>query len=143
MKISTKGRYALRMLLDLAEHQENGYVSLKDIAERQDISKKYLEQIVPVLNRSDILKTNRGYQGGYMLAQPPEKYTVGNILRITEGNLSVVSCLEQEPNLCQRQNECMTLYIWQGLNDVIAKYLDSITIQDIVDRESSGDDYAI
>lgn len=78
-----------------------------------------------------------------MLAQPPEKYTVGNILRITEGNLSVVSCLEQEPNLCPRQDECMTLYIWQGLNDVIAKYLDSITIQDIVDRESSGDDYAI
>lgn len=143
MKISTKGRYALRMMVDLAQHSNEGFISLKDIAERQNISKKYLEQIVPLLNKSGVLRTNRGYQGGYMLAQPPEKYTVGNILRITEGNLSVVSCLEQEPNLCQRQNECMTLYIWQGLNDVIAKYLDSITIQDIVDRESSGDDYTI
>lgn len=143
MKISTKGRYALRMMVDLAQHSNEGFISLKDIAERQNISKKYLEQIVPLLNKSGVLRTNRGYQGGYMLAQPPEKYTVGNILRITEGNLSVVSCLEQEPNLCPRQDECMTLYIWQGLNDVIAKYLDSITIQDIVDRESSGDDYSI
>lgn len=143
MKISTKGRYALRMMVDLAQHSNEGFISLKDIAERQNISKKYLEQIVPLLNKSGVLRTNRGYQGGYMLAQPPKKYTVGNILRITEGNLSVVSCLEQEPNLCQRQNECMTLYIWQGLNDVIAKYLDSITIQDILDRASSGDDYSI
>ena len=83
MKISTKGRYALRMLLDLAEHQEEGYIALKDIAARQGISKKYLEQIVPIFNKSDILKTNRGYQGGYMLAQSPEKYTVGQILRLT------------------------------------------------------------
>ncbi|HAS78986.1 MAG TPA: Rrf2 family transcriptional regulator [Ruminococcus sp.] len=143
MKISTKGRYALRMMVDLAQHSNEGFISLKDIAERQNISKKYLEQIVPLLNKSGVLRTNRGYQGGYMLAQPPEKYTVGNILRITEGNLSVVSCLEQEPNLCPRQDECMTLYIWQGLNDVIAKYLDSITIQDILDRASSGDDYSI
>ena len=131
------------MVVDLAEHQHEEFTSLKDIAERQGISKKYLEQIVPLLNKSGVLRTNRGYQGGYMLAQPPEKYTVGNILRITEGNLSVVSCLEQEPNLCPRQDECMTLYIWQGLNDVIAKYLDSITIQDILDRASSGDDYSI
>lgn len=143
MKISTKGRYALRMMVDLAQHSNEGFISLKDIAERQNISKKYLEQIVPLLNKSGVLRTNRGYQGGYMLAQPPEKYTVGNILRITEGNLSVVSCLEQEPNLCQRQNECMTLYIWQGLNDVIAKYLDGITIQDILERAGSGDDYSI
>lgn len=143
MKISTKGRYALRMMVDLAQHSNEGFISLKDIAERQNISKKYLEQIVPLLNKSGVLRTNRGYQGGYMLAQSPEKYTVGNILRITEGNLSVVSCLEQQPNLCPRQEECMTLYIWQGLNDVIAKYLDSITIQDILDRASSGDDYSI
>ena len=85
MKISTKGRYALRMLLDLAEHQNEGYIALKDIAERQNISKKYLEQIVAIFNRSDILKTNRGYQGGYMLAKTPDKYTVGMILRLTEG----------------------------------------------------------
>lgn len=84
MKISTKGRYALRMLLDLAEHQSSGFVALKDIAERQNISKKYLEQIVPILNKSDILRTNRGFQGGYRLARNPDKYTVGEILRLTE-----------------------------------------------------------
>ena len=88
MKISTKGRYALRMLLDLAQHQNEGYIALKDIASRQSISKKYLEQIVPILNRSDILNTNRGYQGGYRLAKTPDKYTVGDILRLTEGTLS-------------------------------------------------------
>ena len=85
MKISTKGRYALRMMLDLAEHREQGFVSLKEIAARQDISKKYLEQIVAVLNRPDFLKTNRGYQGGYRLAKTPDQYTVGDILRLTEG----------------------------------------------------------
>ena len=83
MKISTKGRYALRMLIDLAEHQGEGYIALKDIAKRQEISKKYLEQIVPVLNRSDILQANRGFQGGYKLAKAPDKYTVGDILRLT------------------------------------------------------------
>ena len=92
MKISTKGRYALRMLLDLAEHRSEGYIALKDIAERQGISKKYLEQIVPILNRSDVLKTNRGYQGGYMLAKNPSQYTVGDILRLTEGSLAPVFC---------------------------------------------------
>ena len=100
MKISTKGRYALRMLVDLAEHRAEGYIALKDIAERQGISKKYLEQIVPVLNRSDILKTNRGYQGGYMLAQSPDKYTVGMILRLTEGSLAPVPCAGQNPPEC-------------------------------------------
>lgn len=85
MKISTKGRYALRMMVDLAEHQNGEYISLKDIAQRQEVSKKYLEQIVPILNKSGFLKTNRGYQGGYMLAKPPRQYTVGDILRLTEG----------------------------------------------------------
>ena len=93
MKISTKGRYALRMMLDLAEHREQGFVSLKEIAARQDISKKYLEQIVAVLNRPDFLKTNRGYQGGYRLAKTPDQYTVGDILRLTEGGLAPVACL--------------------------------------------------
>ena len=88
MKISTKGRYAMRMMLDLAEHQNCGFIALKDIAERQNISKKYLEQIIPILNRSGILKTNRGSQGGYQLAKTPDKYTVGEILRLTEGSLS-------------------------------------------------------
>ena len=96
MLISTKGRYALRMLVDLAEHQNDGYVALKDIAKRQGISKKYLEQIVPLLNKSDILRTNRGFNGGYRLAKSPDKYTVGDILRITEGSLSPVACLESD-----------------------------------------------
>ncbi|MDD6276104.1 MAG: Rrf2 family transcriptional regulator [Clostridia bacterium] len=145
MKISTKGRYALRMLIDLAEHKNDGYVALKDIAERQNISKKYLEQIVPIVNRSDILKTNRGYQGGYMLADTPDKYTVGMILRLTEGSLAPVPCVEHEPNDCARSATCPTLPIWQGLNKVINEYLDSITLQDIVNRQEDlyGNDYCI
>lgn len=145
MKISTKGRYALRMMIDLAEHRNSGYVSLKEIAERQNISKKYLEQIVPILNRSDFLKTNRGFQGGYMLAKSPEKYTVGDILRITEGSISPVACLDNEPNQCARSGECVTLPIWKGLNDVIREYLDGITLQDILDREKENysNDYII
>ena len=94
MKISTKGRYALRMMLDLAIHQNEGFVSLKDIADRQGISKKYLEQIVPLLNRTGMLRTNRGYQGGYRLAKSPDAYTVGEILRLTEGDLAPVACLQ-------------------------------------------------
>ncbi len=145
MKISTKGRYALRMLLDLAEHQNEGYIALKDIAERQNISKKYLEQIVAIFNRSDILKTNRGYQGGYMLAKSPDKYTVGMILRLTEGSLTPVACLDQEPNECERSTECATLPVWEGLYKVITEYLDGITLQDIIDQQKSliANDYII
>mgnify|MGYP000464990498 CR=1 FL=1 len=102
MKISTKGRYALRMMVDLAEHQNGEYISLKDIALRQEVSKKYLEQIVPILNKSGFLKTNRGYQGGYMLAKPPRQYTVGDILRLTEGDLAPVPCAAQDPADCPR-----------------------------------------
>ena len=100
MKISTKGRYALRMLYDLALHQEEGYVSLKDIAERQNISKKYLEQIVPLLNKTGLLRTNRGNKGGYMLAGKAEEVTVGDVLGATEGSIAPVACLEFEPNEC-------------------------------------------
>lgn len=135
MKISTKGRYALQMLIDLAEHKDEGYISLKDIAKRQDISKKYLEQIVSVLNKPDIIKTNRGYQGGYQLAKAPDKYTVGDILRISEGGLAPVSCLEQDENLCARSSFCATLFIWEGLNKAVADYLDSITLQDVLDHK--------
>ena len=115
MKISTKGRYALRMMLDLATHQGDGYVALKDIAQRQEISKKYLEQIVPMLGKSNILRTTRGYQGGYRLARAPQDYTVGEILRLTEGGLAPVACLDQHPNPCPRCGECATLPMWEGL----------------------------
>lgn len=145
MRISTKGRYALRMLIDLAEHQNCGYVALKDIADRQNISKKYLEQIIPIFNKSDILKTTRGSQGGYKLSKTPDKYTVGEILRLTEGSLAPVDCLNQDPIECDRSGECATLPVWQGLNRVINEYLDSITLQDILDqqRERYTNDYII
>ncbi len=145
MKISTKGRYALRMLVDLAEHQNTGYVALKDIASRQGISKKYLEQIVPVLNRGKILKTSRGFQGGYMLASTPDKYTLGQILRLTEGSLAPVSCVEESPVTCERSADCVMLSVWRGLYDVINEYLDGITLQDILDmqQERYANDYVI
>ncbi|MGM9637552.1 MAG: RrF2 family transcriptional regulator [Eubacteriales bacterium] len=137
MRISTKGRYALRMLLDLAEHSEEGYVALKDVAERQELSKKYLEQIVPILNHTNILQTNRGFQGGYRLTRPASDYTVGEILRITEGSLSPVPCMESCPNPCKRSSLCPTLPIWEGLGKVINDYLDSITLQDILDTRKT------
>lgn len=143
MKISTKGRYALRMLLDLAQHSADGYVALKDIAERQDISKKYLEQIVPLLNKSGLLKTNRGYQGGYMLSKPAEQYTVGEILRVTEGNLCPVACLQYEKNDCPRAADCMTLFVWEGLYKTITEYLDGISLQDIMTHSSENGNFYI
>lgn len=145
MKISTKGRYALRMMLDLAAHQDDGYVALKDIAQRQEISKKYLEQIVPMLGKSDILRTTRGYQGGYRLARAPKDYTVGEILRLTEGGLAPVACLEQHPNTCPRCGECATLPMWEGLERVIRNYLDGITLQDLLEQQTAraANDYVI
>ncbi len=144
MKISTKGRYAIRMLLDLAEHSNGEYIALRDIAHRQGISKKYLEQIVPILNKSDILKTNRGYQGGYMLAKSPDKYRIGDILRLTEGSLAPVACADGKDG-CPRSESCMTLPLWQGLYKVISSYLDGITLQDLLDRERENysNDYII
>ena len=145
MKISTKGRYALRMLLDLAQNQGDGFVALKDIAVRQNVSKKYLEQIVPMLNKSDILLASRGFQGVYRLAKSPDQYTVGAILRIAEGSLAPVACLDHSPILCDRSADCITLPVWQGLNRVINEYLDSITLQDILDQQQSrgADNYSI
>jgi len=134
MKISTKGRYALRLMVDLAEHKDSGFIALKDVAKRQNISKKYLEQIVPVLNGAGLLTTNRGNRGGYKLAKEPKEYTVGDILRITEGSIAPVSCLESDVNSCERKNFCQTLYVWEGLYKVVNEYLDSITVQDIVDK---------
>lgn len=132
-------------MLDLAENQQDGFVALKDIAQRQGISKKYLEQIVPILNRAGVLKTTRGYQGGYMLSKSPSSYTVGDILRITEGSLAPVACLEDEVNQCDKYETCMTVGVWKGLYDVINSYVDSITLQDILDKNRSQliDEYYI
>ena len=145
MKVSTKGRYALRMLLDLSEHQEEGFISLKEIAERQNISKQYLEQIVSLLNTADILKTNRGKQGGYMLAKKPSQISVGQILRITEGSLVPVACLEDEVNQCDRALICKTIFVWDGFYKLITDYFDNITLQDILERPQieSADNYVI
>lgn len=143
MKISTKGRYALRMMIDLAIHQGEGCVALKDIAERQGISKKYLEQIVPLLNKAELLITSRGYQGGYSLSKPPEQYTVGEILRVTEGSLSPVACLQYKENTCPRKAECVTLPVWEGLYKTITDYLDGITLRDLIEQSTNGGDYCI
>ena len=145
MKISTKGRYALKMLLDLAEHRNNKFIALKEIAERQNISKQYLEQIITIINNSKILRANRGKQGGYMLAKEPSEITVGHILRITEGNLSSIACLEGDINSCEMAGSCKTLFVWQELNKVITDYLDSVTLQDILNKHQSIEffDYVI
>ena len=108
MKISTKGRYALRLMLDLAMHSTGNPVSLKDVAKRQGISDKYLEQIISILNRAGYVKSVRGAQGGYMLRRDPEEYTVGMILRLTEGSLAPVSCIEEDEVSCDRQESCVT-----------------------------------
>lgn len=142
--ISTRGRYALRLMLDLAQHSSDDFVPLKDIAERQEISKKYLEQIIPTLSRAGFLQTNRGFQGGYRLAKNPDKYTVGDILRETEGGLAPVACLNNETIQCPRVAECLTLPLWKGLQDTINNYLDSVTLQDLIDKgKTSNGDYYI
>ncbi len=144
MKISTKGRYALRLAVDLAVHQSDGYISLKSIASRQSISPKYLEQIVPLLIRSGILIANRGNKGGYMLAKKPSEITVGDILRAAEGSLAPVSCLIPNVNDCPNAPQCMTLYVWEGLHRTVTQYLDSISLRDIADRGAVyGNNYCI
>lgn len=137
MKISTKGRYALRMLLDLSRNQGEGYIALKDIAARQGISQKYLEQIVMLMGKSGILHASRGYQGGYRLAKKPEDVTVSEVLKLTEGSLAPVTCLQSDRNECERCGECETLPIWAGLEKVIYEYLDGITLADIPEKEAN------
>ena len=134
MKISTKGRYALRMMLDMARNQGVGPVSLKDIAERQNVSKKYLEQIALILSQEGVLKGTRGHQGGYRMIKAPCECTVYEILEAVEGSMHPVACLDQAPNTCERCNGCETLYIWEGLDAVVKDYLCSMTLQDILDR---------
>ena len=147
MKISTKGRYALRLLADLAGCDRKEYVALKDIAQRQNISKKYLEQIVPILTHGGLLSTNRGYQGGYRLSKDPSLISCGEVLRLTEGSLAPIPCLENGPDNidCERRNTCLTLPVWIGLSKVINDYLDNISIQDILSGYGflDGDDYVI
>lgn len=145
VKISTKGRYALRLMLDLAEHNTGEYIALKDVSARQEISVKYLEQIITQLSRAGFLKSTRGPQGGYKLTKPPAEYTVGMILRITEGSLAPISCLEDEPNQCPRYGECETVEFWEGLYKVINEYVDGKTLQDLLDaaKQHSAYDYII
>ncbi|MGN0676804.1 MAG: RrF2 family transcriptional regulator [Ruminococcus sp.] len=138
MKISTKGRYALRLMCDIAMNQNENPIPLKEIAERQNISVKYLEQIVIILSRAGFLKSIRGAQGGYKLVNSPDYYTVGMILRLTEGSLSPVSCLDDEVNNCPRANECQTLFVWENIYKAICNVVDNITIQDIINRKTSN-----
>lgn len=145
MKISTKGRYALRLMLDLAEHNNGEYISLKEISARQEISVKYLEQIVTLLCKAGFLLSVRGPQGGYKLAKDPGEYTAGAILRVTEGSLAPVACLETDENRCTRAGSCAVLSFWEGLNDLVNQYVDSVTLEDLVhnDRQSVGYEYTI
>jgi len=133
MKISTKGRYALRMMVDIAEHQKDGYVTLKDVALRQGISKKYLEQIALHISQAGMLRAVRGYQGGYMLARPACEYSVHSILQVVEGSMVPVTCLQQAENNCERRDTCRTLPLWQGLEALIRNYLSGITLEDVVE----------
>ncbi len=132
--ISTRGRYALRIMLDLAEHQgEEGYLPLKEVAERQEISEKYLESIVKSLVQAKILKGSRGKGGGYRLVRPPEECTLGSILRLTEGDLAPVSCLEEGGVNCEKAQECPTLPTWVKLNGMIQQFLDSVSLSDLME----------
>ncbi|NLL52253.1 MAG: Rrf2 family transcriptional regulator [Peptococcaceae bacterium] len=133
MRISTKGRYALRVLVDLAEHQADDFIPLKVIATRQKISEKYLESILKVLVRNKVLTGRRGKGGGYRLTKPPEQYTVGSILRLTEGDLAPVACLDQGADNCPRTANCRTLPMWRKLDGLVNNYLDSITIADLME----------
>ena len=135
MKISTKGRYALRMMLDIAERDTGEFIAIKEISERQGISVKYLEQIVTSLTRAGLLRSGRGPQGGYTLTKRPEQYTAGEILRAIEGKLAPVACLEGEINPCERSSICKTLHFWKGLNNVINEYVDSVTLQDLIEAK--------
>jgi Rrf2 family protein len=145
MKISTKGRYALRVMVDLAINDTGEYIPLKNVSARQEITIKYLEQIIPMLNRVGYLKSTRGKDGGYRLAKSPRDYTVGDILRAVEGSLAPVACMEDDPNRCPRCAGCSTLPVWAGLDRVINEYLDGITLDELAERKKNLDglDYSI
>ncbi|RKI42779.1 Rrf2 family transcriptional regulator [bacterium D16-51] len=143
MKISTKGRYAVRVMLDLAKQGSGEYIPLLDIAKRQDISEKYLESIVAVLSKNDFLKSLRGKGGGYKLVKRPEEYTVGSILKLVEGSFAPVACLEKKPNRCERAAECETLKMWEGLENLLEEYFGGITLADLIEQENGADYYII
>lgn len=132
MKVSTKGRYALRVMIDLAQHRDEEFISLKEIAARQEISMKYLEMIVGILNRADYVQSLRGKSGGYRLSKNSGEYTIGAILKLTEGSMAPVSCLENGADICKRAEECITLPLWKGLDKVIDDYLESISLEDLI-----------
>ena len=138
MKISTKGRYALRLMLDLALYGNQEPVRLKDVAKRQEISIKYLEQIISVLQKAGYVKSIRGAQGGYHLMKATEDYTVGMILRLIEGDLAPVACLEDEVNQCPRQASCVTLRLWKELDAAIRGVVDKYTLADMVEWSKEG-----
>lgn len=135
MKVSTKGRYALRLMVDLALYDSGEYISLRDVSERQEVSMKYMEQIVSQLTKAGFLLSVRGPQGGYKLARQPRYYTVGEILRVTEGSLAPVSCLDIVPNPCPRAPICSTLSFWEGLYAELSDYVDRVTLEHLLDQE--------
>lgn len=137
MRISTKGRYAIRIMVDLAMSPENEYVKVKDIAFRQKISEKYLEQIIGILSRAGILRSVRGARGGYQLAKSPENYTVEEILRLTEGSLAPVACLDDEENQCERYDICASIELWEELYRLISDFLKSKTIADLAETQKA------
>ena len=144
MLISTKGRYGVMIMVYLAENYNKGHKPLKEIASSQDLSEKYLEQIINPLTKAGLLTSYRGAQGGYMLAREPKTYTVGTILRLTEGSMKPVACLEDEPNQCSKAGECVTLRLWKMLDEAMESVLDKVTLQDLKDwYEQMGNDYVI
>lgn len=144
MKISTKGRYALRLMLDLAVHGSGDPIRLKDVARRQNISEKYLEQIISILNKAGYVRSVRGPQGGYVLQNRPEAYTVGMILRLTEGSLCPVDCVDEKGSSCEMEKDCTTRLLWKKLNDAINGVVDTVTLEDLVNwRAEQSDQYVI
>ena len=135
MKISTRGRYALRAMIELAKSEPDQYIAVKTISERQGISNKYLEQIVPVLNRAGYVKSIRGAQGGYKLAYPAQDYTVGMILRLIEGDLVPVACMDEDPNSCPRSEKCVTLDVWKKIEEAVSDVVDHITLAELAEKE--------
>ena len=144
MKISTKGRYAMRLMLDLATYDNGKPISIKDIAGRHEISEEYLEQIISVFNKAGFVRSVRGPQGGYLLTRKPKEYTVGMILRLTEGDLSPVACVADDGAYCERRVSCVTINVWQKLNDAINSVVDGITLEDLLEWQADlSDQYVI